>query len=321
MQSDGKAIAPVEILLLLLLGILWGMPYALNKIALATIPPITMTAVRVALAAAALWFLVLGNGCKWPDQRGVAGRLFVQGLIGCVVPYTLIAFGQQSVDSALASILNSTGPLFICLIGLVTSGKDAPTIKGFSGIIIGLAGVVVITGTGVFTGLGHVSAGQLAILLATLSSAFGAIHARRFTALAPEIVAAGTLTSSALLLIPLAFVVESPFHTVPSAPAVAALLTNAIVATALGFIVYFRLIRTLGSFGTTSVGYLRPGVGVLIGCAMLGERLTWSISCGLLLILIGVTTINLKSSSRSSRSITASGRNLRLGNKVAVEKV
>jgi drug/metabolite transporter (DMT)-like permease len=321
MQSNGKAIAPFEILLLLLLGILWGMPYALNKIALATIPPITMTAVRVALAAATLWVLVFANGCKWPDQRGVAGRLFVQGLIGCVVPYTLIAFGQQSVDSALASILNSTGPLFICLIGLVTAGKDAPTIQGLFGIVIGLAGVVVITGIGAFTGLGHASVGQLAILLATLSSAFGAIHARRFIAIAPEIVAAGTLTWSALLLMPLAFVVESPFHTVPSAPAVAALLTNAIVATALGFIVYFRLIRTLGSFGTMSVGYLRPGVGVLIGCAMLGESLTWPISCGLLLILIGVTTINLKSSSRSSRSITASVRNWRLGNKVAVEKV
>jgi drug/metabolite transporter (DMT)-like permease len=321
MQSNGKAIAPFEILLLLLLGILWGMPYALNKIALATIPPITMTAVRVALAAATLWVLVFANGCKWPDQRGVAGRLFVQGLIGCVVPYTLIAFGQQSVDSALASILNSTGPLFICLIGLVTAGKDAPTIQGLFGIVIGLAGVVVITGTGAFTGLGHASVGQLAILLATLSSAFGAIHARRFIAIAPEIVAAGTLTWSALLLMPLAFVVESPFHIVPSAPAVAALLTNAIVATALGFIVYFRLIRTLGSFGTMSVGYLRPGVGVLIGCAMLGESLTWPISGGLLLILIGVTTINLKSSSRSARSITASVRNWRLGNSVAVEKV
>jgi drug/metabolite transporter (DMT)-like permease len=321
MQSDGKAIAPVEIFLLLLLGILWGMPYALNKIALATIPPITMTAVRVALAAAALWFLVLANGCKWPDQRGVAGRLFVQALIGCVAPYTFIAFGQQSVDSALASILNSTGPLFVCLIGLATSGKEAPTIQGLFGIIIGLAGVVVITGTGAFTGLGHASVGQLAILLATLSSAFGAIHAGRFTALAPEIVAAGTLTWSALLLIPLAFVLESPFHTVPSAPAVAALLTNAIVATALGFIVYFRLIRTIGSFGTTSVGYLRPGVGVLIGCAMLGEKLTWSISCGLLLILIGVTAINLKPASRSARSMTAKVRNLWLGNKIAVEEV
>jgi drug/metabolite transporter (DMT)-like permease len=321
MQSDGKAIVPFELFLLLLLGILWGMPYALNKIALATIPPITMTAVRVALAAVALWILVFANGCKWPDQRGVTARLFVQGLIGCVVPYTLIAFGQQSVDSALASILNSTGPLFICLIGLATAGREAPTIQGSFGIIIGLAGVVVITGTGAFTGLGHATTGQLAILLATLLSAFGAIHARRFIAIAPEIVAAGTLTSSALLLLPLAFVLESPFHTVPSAPAVVALLTNAIVATALGFVVYFRLIRTLGSFGTMSVGYLRPGVGVLIGCALLGERLTWPTSCGLLLILVGVTTINLKSTGRSSRSVTAEIRKLRLGDKVAVEDV
>ncbi|HEY1980176.1 MAG TPA: DMT family transporter [Xanthobacteraceae bacterium] len=306
---------------MLLLGILWGMPYALNKIALASIPPVTMTAARVALAAAALWILVFTNGCKWPDQRGVAARLFVQGLIGCVAPYTLIAFGQQSVDSALASILNSTGPLFICLIGLVTSRREAPTIRGFFGMIIGLAGVVVITGTGAFTGLRHASLGQLAILLATLSSAFGAIHARRFIAIAPEIVAAGTLTSSAFLLMPLALVVESPLQAAPSALAVAALLTNAIVATALGFVVYFRLIRTIGSFGTTSVGYLRPGVGVLIGCAMLGERITWPISCGLVLILIGVATINLKPTGAPFRSITAILRNLWPDGKISVEKV
>ena len=320
MRTDGKATAPLEIGLLLLLGVLWGMPYALNKIALAAFPPITMTAVRVALAAAALWILVFAAGCRSPARHGIAVRLFVQGLVGCVIPYTLIAFGQQSVGSALASILNATGPLFICLIGLLASGSEAPTLRGLGGVAIGLGGVVVITGIGAFAGLGRAGLGEVSILLATLSSAVGAIHARRFVAVAPEIVAAGTLTSSALMLVPLAFVFESPLHVAPSMPAVAALLANALLATALGFVVYFRLIRTLGSVGTTSVGYLRPGVGVLIGCSFLGERLTWPVACGLVLILLGVATINLKPASYRPRLIAARLRHPWQRNPVAVEE-
>ena len=320
MRADGKAIAPLEIGLLLLLGVLWGMPYALNKIALATIPPITMTAVRVALAAAALWILVFVGGYRWPARHGIAARLFVQGLIGCVIPYTLIAFGQQSVGSALASILNATGPLFICLIGLVASGSEAPTLRRLGGVAIGLGGVVVITGVGAFAGIGHAGLGEASILVATLSSALAAIHARRFVAVAPEIVAAGTLTSSAVVLIPLAFVFDSPLEVAPSVPAVAALLANALLGTACGFVVYFRLIRTLGSVGTTSVGYLRPGVGVLIGCSFLGERLTWPVACGLVLILLGVATINLKPAPFRPRSIAARLQHPWQGSPVAVDE-
>lgn len=304
MPSD-KPTAPVEIALLLLLGVLWGMPYALTKIALPTIPPVTMVAARVALAAAALWIVVLANRRAVSVRFHVAARLFFQGLIGCAVPYTLIAVGQRSVDSALASILNATGPLFVCLIGLLSAGREAPTATRLFGVMVGLGGVVAITGAGAFAQLGSATLGQLAILAATLSSAFAAIHARRFVALAPEIVAAATLSSAAVTLIPLSFVLESPLSRAPSAAAIAALLANALLATALGFVVYFRLIRTLGSMGTVSVGYLRPGVGVLIGCLFLGENLTWEIGAGLAVIFTGVAAINFRQDSRRAKAAPA----------------
>jgi drug/metabolite transporter (DMT)-like permease len=303
MQPDSRAIAPFDLFLLLLLGVLWGMPYALNKITLAAMPPITMVAVRVALAAAALWSLAFINGCKLPSRVDDVVRLFVQGLIGSAIPYVLIAIGQRSVDSAQASILNSTGPLFICLLGYLGVGPAPLTARSLLGIMMGLAGVIVITGTGALAGFSHASLGQAAILGATLSSAFGAIHARRFNTMEPEVVAAAALTFAALLLLPFALLVESPLHTVPSPSSVVALLVNAFIATALGFVVYFRLIRTLGSLGTTSVGYLRPAVGVLIGCTLLGEGLTPSIVIGLCLILVGVAAINLKAATVLLKSI------------------
>lgn len=288
----------IEFLLLLLLGFLWGIPYALTKISLATIPPLTLVATRVAIAAVALWIIVLCQGSRAPTEPSAVGRLFVQGCIGCAVPYTLIAFGQQSVHSALAAILNSTGPLFVCLINLIWVRREPETIGRLIGIGIGLGGVILIAGAGALLDLGRTTFGQLAITAATFSSAIAVIHGRRFGAIAPEVTAAGTLTSGALMLIPLSFLFESPLSSEPTAGAIVALLVNAIAATAIGFVVYFRLIQTIGSTSTASVGYLKPAVGVLIGCALMGEELHWTAVIGLAAILLGVAIVNQVDSSR-----------------------
>ena len=287
-----KMVSPVEVALLALLGILWGMPYGLTKIALTTILPLTLVAARVAVAATLLWIFVFLRGYKIQAPRDFIGGLFIQGCVACAIPYTLIAFGQQSVDSALAAILNSTTPLFVYLISLLWTRHESLTVGRLFGVVIGLSGVVLIAGASALAGLGLGTVGQAAIVLATLSSAVSVIYGRRFAAVAPEIAAAGTLTAAAVVLVPLCFIVEAPLNSAPSAASLAALLVNAVVATALGFVVYFRLIRTIGSMGTASVGYLKPAVGVLIGCVLMGESLTWTTGAGLIAILIGVAAIN-----------------------------
>jgi drug/metabolite transporter (DMT)-like permease len=282
----------LEVALLVLLGFLWGIPYALNKISLATIPPMTGVAVRVALAATALWIIVFMLKCKMPPRRDFIPRVVIQGIIGCLIPYTFIAFAQQSVDSALTAILNATTPLFVCLISLTGRRHEALTFGRLFGVSIGLAGVIMIAGASALLGLGQSALGQAAIVLASVASAASVIHGRRFADVAPEVTAAGTLTSTAVLLVPLCFVVEAPLQTAPSAASVVALLVNAFVATAFGFVVYFRLIRMIGSIGTASVGYLKLAFGVLIGCTLMGESLTWTTATGLLAILLGVAVIN-----------------------------
>jgi drug/metabolite transporter (DMT)-like permease len=212
----------------------------------------------------------------------------------------LITYGQQSVDSALTAILNSTAPLFVCLISVAWTRHESMTFGRLVGVAIGLGGVVVIAGASALVGIGRSSAGQTAIVLASVSSAVSVIYGRRFAALAPEVTAAGTLTCAALVLVPICFLVESPLDCAPSAAAMGALLTNAVVATAFGFVVYFRLIRTIGSMATASVGYLKPAFGVLIGCAVMGESLTWTAATGLAAILLGVTAINNTDSSLTS---------------------
>jgi drug/metabolite transporter (DMT)-like permease len=266
-----KMANPLEIALLALLGLLWGMPYALTKIALTTIPPITLVAARVALAAVVLWIIVLFMRCKIPARRDVVGGLFVQGCLGCAIPYGLIAIAQQSVDSALAAILNSPTPIFVFLISLAWTRHEPLTAGRIFGVTTGLGGVVLIAGANALLGLGEAAAGQTAIIVATISSAVGAIYSRRFAAVAPQVTAAGALTCAAVVLGPLCFLVEAPLQSAPSAAAIAALLANA--------------------------------SGVLIGCTLLGETLTWTAALGLIAILTGVAAIN-PNSGRMQRTST-----------------
>lgn len=300
MLKHGKAAGP-EFLLLMLLGVLTGVPYALTKIAFATIPPVTMVAARVSLAAIVLWIVVFALRRKLPVRRGLISRLVMQGCLACILPYTLLALGQRSVDSGLTAILNSTTPLFVCLISLIWTRHETLSFSRMFGVSVGLAGVVMIAGATALSGLGRSTFGQTAIILATAASAASVIHGRRFADVPPEITAAGTLTSAALVLVPLCFIVEAPLSSVPSPASIAALLANAIVATALGFVIYFRLIRTIGSMATASVGYLKLAVGVLIGCALMGETITSTAAMGFMAILLGVAAINQGQSSISAR--------------------
>lgn len=278
--------------LLLLLGFLWGIPYGLTKISLETIPPVTLVAARVSVAAAVLWIVAIAWGRKFPLRWEFVWRLFIQCCIASVIPYTLIAVGQQSVDSGLAAILNSSTPLFVCLISVIWTHHERMTVGRLFGAAVGLGGVVLIVGASALSGLGRPTMGQLAIVLATFSSAVSIIHGRRFAEVPSEVVAAGMLTCAAIILVPACLLLEAPWHSTPSIASLSALFVNAIVATAFGFVIYFRLIHTIGSMGTASVGYLKPGVGVLIGCALLGEPLTWTLAVGLLTILFGVAIIN-----------------------------
>jgi drug/metabolite transporter (DMT)-like permease len=244
------------------------------------------------IAAIVLWIFALASRAKLSILKDYIPRLFVQGCISCAIPYTLIAYGQTSVNSALAAILNSTTPLFVCLISLIWTQREPLRLGRMVGVSAGLAGVVMIAGANSLTGLGKDVFGQAAIILATVSSAVAAIQGRRFNDVPPELAAAGTLTCGALVLVPLCFVVDAPLHFTPSAGSVVALLVNAIFATALRSVIYFRLLRTIGSVGTTSVSYLKPAIAVLIGVTLMGEALTWTAMIGLLAILFGVAAIN-----------------------------
>jgi drug/metabolite transporter (DMT)-like permease len=282
-----------EIALLLLLATLWGGSYSFIKIGVETIPPLTLIAARTLIAGLILLAVIRWRGLRLPRDLLAWRRFLTQALLNSVVPFTLIAWAERSVDAGLASILNGTTPVFVFLISLVLMPKRRPDWRKALGVAAGVAGISLIVGVDAFSGLGSQAVPQLAIVAATIAYAFAALFGRHFTGMDPLLPAAGSMLTGTALLIPAALIVDRPWTLAPSQESVLALLALAVVSTALAFAIYFRLIRTLGSVGTTAVSYLRVPVGVAIGFVFLGERLQPTAWIGLALVVLGVLSMTL----------------------------
>jgi len=284
----------IEVGLLLLLSLIWGSSFTLIKLAVATIPPFTMVAARVAIAAMLLILIATAQGHALPRGQSVWAALFVQGLLQSALPFTLISWGEMHIASGLAGVLNATPPMFVLAIAVMT-GRGRQTIGGrkIVGVALGLAGVALTMGIDALSGIGTAAPlAQMAVLGASLCYALAPIWGQRFSGLPAIVTAAGAMSCAAVLMLSTAAALEQPWRLAqPPAQAIAALIALGVVCTALAMVIYFRLIRTLGPLGTTSGSYLRAGFAVALGTAILGEHLTWSSLAGMALILAGVVAV------------------------------
>jgi drug/metabolite transporter (DMT)-like permease len=283
---------PLEFALLALLSLLWGASYGLIKLAVETITPVTLVAIRVVIAASVLWLVVMTRRRQIPRGFHIWRQLMVQALFGFIIPFTMITWGQQYVESGLAGILNSTTPIFVFLITALWTRHEKVTWENSIGVLAGIGGVSLLIGMEALQGIGSHVAGQFAITGATISYAIAMIYGKRFKAIAPEATAACTLTIAAIILLPTSFAVENPLELTPSRTSILALITLATFSTAGAFTLYFRLVNTLGSVGTSSVAYSRAAISVVIGVLVLGETFNWQIAIGLCAVMIGVAAIN-----------------------------
>lgn len=293
----------LEYLLLGFLALLWGSSYPLLKIALAGIPPVTLIAGRVAVAALCLGAAMVWLGQTLPRDRRIWRMLFVQSFLNSVGAWTILAWGQQHVASGLASVLNSTSPLFVYVIALVLSRGGSRDPLKLAGAILGFCGVVLIVGIGVLDGLGREVAGQLAVLFSAMLYAGAAIYGRRFADIPPLATATGTMIAASLCLVPASLALDRPWTLDPPAVSLAAATALAVFSTGLALAIYFRLVRTLGSMGVASQSYLRAAVGVLLGTVLLDEAVSPPVAAGLGACIAGVVLINLRR--RNAGGVTA----------------
>lgn len=281
-----------ELGLLVLLASLWGSSYLFIKVALETIPPVTLIAVRVSIAALFLLLVIRLKKEKLPRDARSWRLLLVQSFLSSIGAWTLLAWGQQYVDSALASVLNSTSPIFVFFITFFLTRHEPTTILKFLGASLGVLGVVFIVGADVMKGIGQQGVAQFAVLFSAFLYGGAAVFAKKLSYLSASVTAASTMLWAAVWLVPISLILDQPWTLAPSIASIGATLMLSVFGTGIALLLYFRLIGTLGSLGVASQSYLRSGIGVLLGVFILGEEITMVVGLGLATVILGVALIN-----------------------------
>lgn len=281
--------------MLLSLSVLWGGSFFFNGLAVKELPTFTVVVIRIVLAASILAFIMRAAGLKMPMQAHIWGAFFGLGLLNNAIPFSLIVWGQTHIASGLASILNATTPLFTVIIAHYFTGDERMSWGRLAGVMIGFGGVIIMVGSDALEALGVNIVAQLAILGAAISYAISGVYARRFRAMgiAPMATAAGQLTASSAIMLPVMLIVDRPWSLpMPGTVTIAALIGLATLSTALAYLLYFRILASAGATNVLLVTFLVPVSAILLGVFVLGEVLHLKHFLGMAMIGAGLAAID-----------------------------
>jgi drug/metabolite transporter (DMT)-like permease len=273
------------------LSLIWGGSFFFNKILLSAFEPLTIVLGRAGIAAMALLLAIHLAGGRLP-RAWAAWRVFIgMSVLNNLVPFALILWGQKHIASGLAAILNATTPLFAAVLAHVLAGERL-TAHRLAGVLIGLAGVAVMMGPDlVAEGLGGNVLAQLAVLAAALSYGLASLYGLRLAALSipPQSAAAGQLTITTVVVLPLALLIDRPWTlAMPGWEVWAALAGLALLSTAFAYVIFFRLLSGAGGVNASLVTLLVPMSALLLGTLVLGEVFTLRQAAGMAVILLGL---------------------------------
>ena len=288
-----QTMGPAEWGLLLLLALVWGGSFFFARIAVAEWPPLSVVLGRVVLGALLLDAIVLVTGRRFPRERRTWGDLIVLGLLNSALPFCLIVWGQTRIDSGLASIFYATTSLFTVLLAPVFISDERFTAPRLLGVLMGLLGVAIMIGPDALADVSGTTLAKLAILGGALFYALGSIWGRRFRGLPSPVIAACQLTVAALVMLPVAFVVDRPWTLPPPSPrVVGAILGLATLSTVVGYLLYFTLLGRAGAINVSLVTLLVPPSALLLGTLVLHERIAPRDLAGLACIVLGLAAID-----------------------------
>ena len=260
--------------LLVLCATLWGGTYTLNKIVIPELPPLTITAARLAMAVSLLAPLVYVYGYRVPPVGRAWQPFLIFTMFSNIAPFTLVLYGQRSTASGLASVLVATTPLFLILLAHVYTRDEKLSSNKLIGVLTGIAGVAAVFGSEALAGWSMALEGKFALLLASLLYAVGGVYAKRFAQYPPLIIATMQMTCGFLISLPLALMIEKPWLLpMPSMPALGALAGIGYVGSALAAITYFAIFTRAGATNAMLVTLLVPLTPILLGTVLFGEQL------------------------------------------------
>lgn len=294
---------------LIILSLLWGPAFLFMKVAVQEVPPLTVAAVRVGLGAALLYLILRWQGRSLPKLGPIWKHFIVMGVTSNAIPFFLLSWGQQYIDSALAAILVGTMPLFTMLLAHFLTADDTLSPGKVVGVAIGFGGLVALFIPALLDGVQATLWGLSAAIGASISYSYAFVYARqRLRGLPPLVAPTAQLITASLCLTPLSLMIERPFTLpLPSWPVLGALLLVTVWSTVLAFVLYYRVMERASATTMSVVTYLNPIVATLLGVVVLNESLGWNGYVGGTLILLSAVAIN---------GVGVSARGWRLGRTV-----
>ena len=278
-----------------MLALIWGGAFFFIGVAVRHVPPLTYVWLRLSIAAAGMWLFLRVKGQPLGLPREVWGSILLLALLNNAIPFTLFGGGQTHIASGLASILNATTPIWGVIVAHFLTQDERMSPRKIAGVLLGFGGVATMIGPSLLSSLGTNALAQFACVAAALSYALAAVWARRFRRLgvSPLSVTTGQLTAGAVIMLPFAILVDRPWtHAFPPLSAWGAIVSLALLCTAFGYVLYFKLIETSGATNALLVTLLVPPVAILLGASFLGETLAPQDFAGLALIALGLAAID-----------------------------
>jgi drug/metabolite transporter (DMT)-like permease len=290
-------------ILLVCLGAIWGGSFIFAKVAVAEIPPLTLVFFRVASACGVLWVILWVQGTLRQFPVKMALSFLMMGLLNNVIPFSLLFAGQTAIGAGLASILNATTPVFTVLVAGVVFQQETLSVHKIAGILFGVAGVATML-SGSLSGLVTDPLwAQLSCLGAACSYAFAATFAKRFRMLPPLVSATGQLSGSTAIMLPVAFLASGTWSfSDPSLTAWLNVLALGVFATAMAYLIYFRLLAEAGATNASLVTLLVPASALFFGWLLLGENLSPIQLAGFAVLLCGLIVLDGRLFARLGRS-------------------
>ncbi len=282
----------VDWLVFLALGLMWGSSYLFIKLAVDDFGTFTLVSLRLLVGAALLWVVIRLAHQPLPRERRMYGHLVVMAIVNITIPFLLITWAEQSVDSSLAAILTSPVPLFAIILSALFLADEPIRVNGVAGLVVGFIGVIIITSPGLTSRTSSIT-GELALLGAAFSYAVGAVYSRRnVRGLPPMIPAVFQVSFAAIIVSVFALLFEHPWTATPDAEAVFSILWLGIFGSGLAYLLVFRLFQHWGATRTTLIAYVIPPVGIVLGVLVLNEPIDARIVLGTGLVVAGVGLVN-----------------------------
>lgn len=291
-----------NIYLLILLASLWGPSFLFIKIAVAEIPPIMLAALRIGFAAMILNLILLLKKRYLPLNLDFWLKTLVAGFFAQGLPFVLINWGEQYVDSSLTSVLNGLMPLFTIIFAHFMIAEEKINNRKLFGVLLGFVGLLVLVMPDLIVSSASNLKGIMSIIVATISYGIGLTLIRKYFAKTSSIKApAAQLLSVSIYLIPLAFLLYPEFQLASiSAPALGSVFILTVFGTAIAFIIYFKLIEQSSAAYASLVTYLMPIYGVVLGTIFLDEKISAWMLMGTALILMGIRVTKKPATIRKS---------------------